>query len=192
MSHDHRARVDEQLREVIPGYRRLDDVLPAHRWVWLKRRDKILQAISWCRAEQSNEWAMAQAGTSKSSTNLNYDFFHILSRVMLILAAEFAWELYFERENIQPFVIVYEDFFADVPKHLRALITYLGGLDPARSSIDCGLTYQVQRTDNSYALRDRFAADCCRIGENSLVTELGVPLQKWMSFFLDFGWRGQQ
>src|SRR5579884_208874 len=94
MSHDHRAALDEQLRRHVAGYRTLDDVLPNHRWVWLKRRDKILQAISWCRAEQSNEWAKTTAGAANVAVDFNYDFFHVLSRVIMISSNEFAWEVY--------------------------------------------------------------------------------------------------
>ena len=118
MSHDHRARLDEQLRSAIPGYSRIDDLLPHHRWVWLVRRDKILQAISWCRAEASNQWISGQSDVGKPD-EYSYDFFDILSRTMLIYGGELAWETYFHENSIKPLIVVYEDFFRDLEHQLR-------------------------------------------------------------------------
>ena len=189
MSHDHRAALDEQLRAAVPEYRRLDDVLPSHRWVWLKRQDKILQAISWCRAEASNEWATAGVDNS-GRRDYSYDFFHILSRAMLIYTNELSWEAYFREQKLHPFVITYEDFFGNLDGQLPALIEYLGGLPHGRRSIDKSITYAMQRDTSSYAVRDRFVSDLCRLGEKSIVPELGEPLQRWMQFFFQYGWRG--
>ena len=189
MSHDHRAALDEQLRSAIPGYHRIDDLLPRHRWVWLMRRDKILQAISWYRAETTNNWAATQPSNAQQE-NFAYDFFHILSRVMMIYAGELAWETYFHENGIDPLIIVYEDFFKDLDRQLLSLINYLGGLPRGRVSVDKGTTFEIQRNDRSYAIKRRFISDLGRIGERSMAQELGEPLQRWVRFLFERGWRG--
>lgn len=188
MSHDHRAAVDEMLRAAVPGYRILDDVLPGHRWIWLQRRDRILQAISLCRAEASKRWSSIDAGDPHAG-GMAYDFFHILSRVMMIYTNDLAWETYFCRHNIQPFVIYYEDFFRNLHSELPKLIDFLGGLPEGRM-LDNGMTLEVQRDEETYAWRRRFVNDLGRIGEQSFSMELGVPLEKWGRFFFQYGWRG--
>jgi trehalose 2-sulfotransferase len=189
MSHDHRAALDEQLSSVIPGYTRIDDLLPNHRWVWLIRKDKILQAISWCRAETTNSWAVSEEQKQKS-VEYSYDFLHILSRVMMIHAAELAWEQYFRHHKIDPLIVYYEDFFRDVDQQLRRLIDHLGGLPPKRAAIDTGATFDIQRNKKSYAIRDHFVADLIRLGSGGMVAELGESYQRWARFLLEFGWRG--
>jgi trehalose 2-sulfotransferase len=187
MSHEHRAALDEQLSSAIPQYTRIDDLLPDHRWVWLVRQDKILQAISWCRAETSNRWAESSVQKGTGSV-YNYDFHHILSRVMMIYTAELAWETYFREHQIEPFKIVYENFFRDLDHELRKLVDYLGGLAPSRKSLDKGSTFAIQRNEHTYALRQRFVADLSRVGSNGFTTELGKPLNNWVRFFFERGW----
>jgi LPS sulfotransferase NodH len=191
MAHEHRASLDSQLRKAIPGYTRIDDILPNHKWVWLTRRDKILQAISWCRAEASNDWASrSSASGAKKSSEFTYDFVHILSRVMLIYSSELAWEMYFRENGIEPLKVVYEDFFPNVDQQLARLIHYLGGLPKDRASIDLGTTFAIQRSEKSYQIRQRFVSDLDRLGSDELTFEIGAPLVKWARFLFEFGWRG--
>ncbi len=117
LSYEHRALLDSYLRTAIPGYHRLDDVLPAHRWVKLVRQDKVMQAISLCRAESSGNWIMTESNETPCG-EFEYDFFHVHSRLMGILAGELIWELYFQQQAIDPLVIVYEDFFQDLDHQL--------------------------------------------------------------------------
>lgn len=188
MAHHHRAALDEWLRGAVAGYRLLDDLLPNHRWVQLIRRDKVLQAVSLCRAESSGVWAV-KCAEGKKDAGLTYDFFHLLSRLMMLQGGELAWSLYFEQNHIEPFVIVYEDFFRDVEHQLPQLIDYLGGLPNSRMLLDFGQDFQIQRDTASDALRDRFAADLVRIGESSLIDEIGPPWNRWISFFEEHQWK---
>ncbi len=188
MSHNHRAALDEYFRNSVPGYRQLDDVLPNHRWVWLTRRDKIYQAISQCHAEQSNTWAVKSA-TDVKRDGFEYDFIELLSRVMMLLASDQIWQIYFQRHGITPLTIVYEDFFQDVEAQLGRLIEYLGGPGDGRNQLDCTADYSIQRTDADVAIHERFSEELCRLGEVGLGRQLGVPLELWIKFFFGYGWR---
>jgi trehalose 2-sulfotransferase len=188
MSHDHRAALDERLRNAIPGYRCLDDVLPGHRWVRLIRKDKVLQAISLCRAESSGEWALTEPDRRQSS-EFDYDFFHVLSRLMGILAGEFAWDLYFQQQGLDPLLIVYEDFFQDLNRQLPRLIEYLGGLPPGRTSLEMSTTFKIQRDELNDPLRERFVSDLNRVGDPSLAKEIGAPWDRWTRFYSERQWR---
>ena len=121
--------------------------------------------------------------------SFSYDFFHILSRLMMIYVGEFAWESYFRGQKINPFVIIYEDFFRDLDRQLPALIDYLGGLPAGRTVIDKELTYKIQRNKETQAMRARFISDLERIGEQRILAELGKPCERWNRFFFEYGWR---
>jgi LPS sulfotransferase NodH len=191
MSHDHRAALDERLRASVPGYRCLDDVLPGHRWVRLVRRDKVLQAISLCRAEVSNRWAM-RGTDARVSSFFEYDFFHILSRVMILQASELAWDIYFQEQKIDPLLVVYEDFFADLPGQAARLIEHLGGLPQEHPAIQLDQSLAMQRDEESYALRERFLSEFTRVGETSLVQDWGEDYVVWTRFFAEKQWRAQK
>jgi LPS sulfotransferase NodH len=191
MSHDHRARLDESLRNAIPGYHYLNDILPNHHWVWLVRRDKVLQAVSLCRAENSDRWALT-GSNSAASEEFEYDYFHILSRLLMIQAAELTWGLYFQQHGIDPYRIVYEDFFAEPESQFRDLVDYLGGLPPGRADFDFGQTFRMQRDEANFEVRERFIEDLERVGEDSFAYELGESQRRWMSFFFDRQWRSTE
>lgn len=188
MAYAHRAALDAQLGNAIPGYRRLDDILPKHRWVWLMRRDKVLQAISLCRAEMSKEWA-CRSPLEQSKPAYTYDFVHILSRVMSIHASEVAWDAYFRNHGIRPLKIVYEDFFEDVDRQLSRLVDYLGGLPRKRVPLNKDTSFRVQRNDDTYELQQRFFSDLLRWGSHDFTRELGSPFVRWTRFLVDCGWR---
>ena len=188
MSHDHRAALDEYLRTSMPGYRQLDDVLPNHRWVWLTRRDKISQAISLCRAEQSNTWALTSPAGAAPDL-FQYDFFELLSRMIMLQASDLIWELYFQRQGINPLCIIYEDFFRDAERQLKKLIEYLGGPLHGHDRVDTTAGYAIQRTSSDAAIYERFSSDLCRLGESNLSQQLGLPLETWNRFFFGHGWR---
>lgn len=191
MSHDHRAALDEYFLNSVPGYRQLDDVLPNHRWVWLTRRDKILQTISLCRAEQSNTWALTP-GASIGPGRFQYDFLELLSRLIMLQASDLIWQIYFQRQGINPLTIVYEDFFGDVESQLKQLIEYLGGPYDGQIQLDTTAVYSIQRTDADAATYERFSAELCRIGEVDLTRQLGFPLEVWNKFFFGYGWRQER
>jgi LPS sulfotransferase NodH len=188
MAYAHRAALDVQLRKAIPGYTRIDDILPNHKWVWLTRRDKILQAISLCRAEASKQWA-CRSSIEEGEQEYTYDFVHILSRVMLIHASEFAWDIYFRENGIHPFNIVYEDFFGDLDRQLPRLTAYLGGQLRKQVPINKHTIFKVQRNEKSYEIQQRFLSDLLRWGSHDLTVELGPAFVRWTKFLNDLGWR---
>lgn len=191
MSYDHRAAIDLYLRETVPGYCRLDDVLPGHRWVRLVRKDKILRAISLCRAECSGEWALKE-DEHRKCPGFEYDFFHVLSRVMAILTGELAWDLYFQQHGITPCVIAYEDFFDDLEHQLPPLIDYLGGLPPGHALLQQSTQFRIQRNALNYRLRERFVFDLSRVYDPSLAEEVGAPWHRWKHFHSELQWRSQR
>src|SRR5712692_961226 len=101
----------------IPGYEDrpvaelLSTVFPNLHYLWMTRRDKVRQAISFERAIQTNSWAMTDE-TPPLTGELHFDFARIDALVHLIEAHEAAWHHYFAENGITPFTVVYEEFVA--------------------------------------------------------------------------------
>ena len=101
----------------IPGYEDrpvaelLSTVFPNLHYLWMTRRDKVRQAISFERAIQTNSWAMTDE-TPLLTGELHFDFARIDALVHLIEAHEAAWHHYFAESGITPFTVVYEGFVA--------------------------------------------------------------------------------
>jgi trehalose 2-sulfotransferase len=187
MAHDHRGRIEGVLSRTISNYRNLDDFLPNHRWIWLRRCDKIAQAVSLSRAEQSGAW---MSGIRCNNPGVIFDYHHVLSRLMILCVCDAAWEAYFKANDIKPYVVYYETFFSDVPRSLSGLVRHLGGrpceLDP---EVDATTTLMIQRDAMSSEWAARFQYYLNKVGDIGMGRELGRAHKRWEEFFFGYGWR---
>lgn len=92
-------------------------------YFWLRRRDRIRQAVSFARALQTNRWASTQPGNGARPVYRRDDIEGALARVS---AGDEGWSRYFETFELQPHVIWYEDLVEDTAKSLDLVLTTLG------------------------------------------------------------------
>lgn len=184
MAHDHRAAVEGVWGRTHPGETRMDRILPRHKWIWLVRRDKIAQAVSLLRAERSGVWAR-RIGSDGPAEDAAYDFYLILSRVMMLQVADYAWQLYFEANAIDPLRIAYEDFYADPDASLRRLVGYLNEVpaDTVRGAVDTAPTLAIQRDDVSLAWQRQFRAHLEGVGDLDPDRAFGPQHARWLSLW---------
>ncbi|MBV9279722.1 MAG: sulfotransferase [Chloroflexi bacterium] len=115
----------------LPGYRglplaeQMDRVFPNLRYVWLTRRDKVRQAISFVKARQSGVW-ISLARERSTPDGVEFNFHVIDSAVRRIVEEEARWERFFAEGGIVPFTVVYEDLVRDSESTMRGLLHYLG------------------------------------------------------------------
>jgi LPS sulfotransferase NodH len=181
MSHDQRVRVDGVLSQSISGYKTVDNLLPSHCWIWLIRRDKIAQAVSLSRAEQSGIWA----GPDKSEPA--FDYHHVLSKLMFLTVCDVAWQTYFQTNVIKPYLVYYEEFFDNLPASLSKLICHVSGGSPG--DIDTKMTLPVQRDGTNAEWVDKFRCYLNRLGDGAVSSDFGSAQARWDRFFLEAGWR---
>ena len=99
-------------------------VFPDARVVFITRRDRLRQAISWVRALQTRKWAdQDRPMVERPAVFDNED---ITARLMRIDREEEAWEALFERYGIVPQRVVYEDFVETRDATVRAVLEALG------------------------------------------------------------------
>jgi LPS sulfotransferase NodH len=98
------------LRELLAAAPR---ALPPTRYVWIVRRDRVRQAISWERAEQGGTWARLAGERPLAVPRPRFDASAIARRLAEIERQDAAWRAWFEAAGATPIRVAYEDLAAD-------------------------------------------------------------------------------
>lgn len=117
----------------LPQYRDLDDkallnaVFCNPKFIWLQRRNKVDQAISWIKAEHTGVWRHEKDNlpAKKNNEPPAFDFFLIEENVERFENAEKAWGNFFATHQIDPFIVVYEDLARSFEQTSLALLDFL-------------------------------------------------------------------
>jgi LPS sulfotransferase NodH len=116
------ALLDEVLATMLPqgGPRRI---------VYLRRRDRVAQTVSYARATLTGVWRKEQEGTGAPPANYSEDALESAERG--IVHQETGWEQMFAELRIEPLTVWHEDALADAAAVARAVADYLGvSIDP--------------------------------------------------------------
>ncbi len=108
------------------GGRLLDEFLPSLRWVWVSRRDRLRQAISWVRALQTGTWAHLVGDQPLPAIRLRFDRHAIAQRLEEIEAQDLAWRTWFAERGVVPIPVVYERVASDYEGTARRVAGRLG------------------------------------------------------------------
>jgi LPS sulfotransferase NodH len=125
-----------QLRDFL-GEHDLDAELPGLRLLYIRRRDRVRQAVSWARAIQTGQWASDHpCGTATP----RYDTAEIRVLVERIEREEVQWEELFRRRGDAPLRIDYEELTPDPGAAVRRVLRFIGvevdeGFEPPAPSI---------------------------------------------------------
>jgi LPS sulfotransferase NodH len=103
---------------------------PNLQYVWLRRRNKLQQAISYARSLQTNIWWDAEVDPVPNATTepeaLRFDFELLTQSVARMVEEDSMWERYFEVIGVSPFVFEYEDLVDDIDGSVRSVLDFLG------------------------------------------------------------------
>jgi LPS sulfotransferase NodH len=94
------------------------------KWVWLRRRDILRQAISLYRAEQTSQWDLFKDDQPKPAPQ--FDGPAILETAKRLQGQETLWGAFFARHNIKPLVLWYEDLIRQPAKTVETMAKFLG------------------------------------------------------------------
>jgi LPS sulfotransferase NodH len=108
-------------------------VLPGLRLVFITRRDRLRQAVSWVRALQTLEWVTEVSPPVKRPEVFDHE--HITQKLGRIDREEDVWESLFDRHGIEPHRVVYEDFIERQEQTVRGVLDLLGVDAPADLSL---------------------------------------------------------
>ncbi|MDX6516385.1 MAG: trehalose 2-sulfotransferase [Gaiellaceae bacterium] len=121
-----------ELQDVLGRLRRIDGeesearlmagAFPNPRYVWLRRRDVVAQAVSWARALQTQQWQSYRSPVGEP----RFDFAEIDGLVGLVKDEEEAWATWFETNDIAAVQVFYEDLLADPFREVSRIVATLG------------------------------------------------------------------
>lgn len=91
-------------------------------WVRITRQDEIRQAISFVRAAQTSSWN----SNMEIKRDPVYDGPSIVAALERIANENTAWKTYFERKDIQPLNITFEQLTQDMDATVRRVMDHIG------------------------------------------------------------------
>ena len=94
------------------------------RVVYLRRRDRVAQAVSYARADLSGVWRKEQENEGAAQLDYSDDALEAAERG--IAFQEAAWEQMFQELRIEPLTVWHEDVLADGAAAAQAVAEYLG------------------------------------------------------------------
>jgi trehalose 2-sulfotransferase len=118
----------------VPGERETaapDELLagtfPGLRYVWLRRMDKVRQAVSLWRALQTQTWR-GGSGAQPTAVYSRAAIAHLTTR---LADHDASWGAFFAHHGLRPLELVYEEYVDDVPGAVAEVLKHLG-LPPIR------------------------------------------------------------
>ncbi len=91
----------------------LRNTFPDLSFIWIRRRDKVAQAISLYRAIRSGEFKRIRGAPRRangSAAELALDLNEVYRYAEILTGEDAAWEALFTRFRLDPLVVYYEDF----------------------------------------------------------------------------------
>lgn len=187
--HQKNALLDEAMRRDA-AVRSLEDLFPGVRWLWIRRHDKIGQAVSVWRAIRSGRWHSPDPVTRDERPP--YDYFPIFAFYQSILAEECLWQDYFRRQGVSPLVVDYEELEDAPQRTVGAVVRHLrppGEPHVAPEPVRLATILKKMRDEYSAELRERFADDLHHIGAASHWESRREQARRWQEFFDRELWR---
>jgi trehalose 2-sulfotransferase len=99
------------------------ELFPSLRLVFIRREDRLRQAISWVRALQSEEW---RAKGDEPGREPAFDAEEIGRKLKRIENDEAAWRALFERHGLTPLEVTYEELVERRDETASAVADHLG------------------------------------------------------------------
>ena len=136
------------------------DLFPNCKHIYLTRRNKVRQAVSWWKAIQDNVWHLEKGKTRQENSTFyeeKYDFDALSHLFKEAILRECAIQAYFSQYQIIPLTLVYEDFIHDFEATVRQIVTYLE-IDAPDFTVD-DFYYEKTASEGSEIWVQRFRAD---------------------------------
>lgn len=101
---------------------------PNLEYVWLKRRDKVAQAVSWYKAIETGLYVKecdAKNPSPTASQVLKYDYLRIKRYWSVLRSWDNAWKHYFVSSNLKPLIVYYEELVEDYDAAIKKVLEFL-------------------------------------------------------------------
>jgi LPS sulfotransferase NodH len=135
------------------------------RFVRVRRGDRLAQAVSWWRAEQTGIWfdgGHGETGATPTGREPRYDAAAIDRLVATAEAEDAAWSDWFAAAGIEPFEVRYERLAADPAGVTREVLGFLGVDLPAGRIIRARHRRQTDAVNRQWIARHGSSGDASR------------------------------
>jgi LPS sulfotransferase NodH len=118
--------------EILPRYQGMEPaefvktLLLDPKYIWLTRREKDYQAVSWAKASQTGIWSRSKGAIIVPKREPIFDFLLIDRYYREIVAGEAGWVSFFQNAGVKPLRLVYEDIIGAYQQTVLEIIDYLG------------------------------------------------------------------
>ena len=126
------------------------NIFPNCKHIFLTRRNKIRQAVSWWKAIKDQTWHLRTGENQNVEADFyekNYDFEALSHLYKEIVLRECATQAYFSNHHIVPLTLVYEDMVMDLQGTIQKIIAFLE-VDDSNLTIDKAY---YKKTANQYS-----------------------------------------
>jgi trehalose 2-sulfotransferase len=131
----------------------VDSLFGTPRFVWVRRADRVRQAISLWRAMQTQSW---RAENETATGEPRYSYAALRHLVELLAAHDAAWERFLTPTGERVLALTYEDIAADLEVAVRRTLAHIG----VETGDLAGLPVMRRQADErSDAWAERFARD---------------------------------
>lgn len=123
--------------QAIPAYRGLDalemlaTLFPNLHYIWLVRRDRVQQAVSWAKAAKTGVWSRRQESPPALAQEPDFDFELVDNLVRLIDEGERGWARFFQACGVEPHKVFFSDVVQSYEQTALGILDYLGVPHPA-------------------------------------------------------------
>jgi LPS sulfotransferase NodH len=121
-----------QLLQEISEYKNLNGaellaaVFNKPKYIWMRRRNHVEQAVSWAMACQTGVWTQKAQEKSQPCATPEFDFKVIDEWCKRIAAHDEGWAKYFRENQIEPLVLFYEDVVTSHRAAAERVLEFLG------------------------------------------------------------------
>ncbi len=127
-------------------------LFPGARFVWLRRDDRIRQAISSWRASKTGEFRRWRDKEHEVTELPELDPDEVDKHLGYLLWTDGIWGAFFSRCRIEALVLIYENMVANPSRELGRIIESLGGTVPDQLNAKVRIARQAdERTDDLVA-----------------------------------------
>ena len=126
---------------VVSRYLYLNNISPLSiKWIWLRRKNKILQAISLYKSYQMNRFHFAK-GETYTISEMDIPSEELSDLALRLCLGDEAWHHFFLDNKIEPYMLFYEDFEneANWKDTVLSILEFLEGF--RRSNIDISTSF---------------------------------------------------
>jgi LPS sulfotransferase NodH len=105
----------------------LDSAFPNLSYIWLRRRDRIAQAVSWFKAIQTGQYVtLIDTPRTDRIAEPEFNYAKIREYWTALRSADNGWDYFFKSNNLRPLVLYYEELAQDPYAVANSVLKYLG------------------------------------------------------------------